>query len=92
VDTGWSWAAAESARVYALSGRGAEAQRGLDELLALSKRSHVSNYLLATVYAALGDKKHALDRLEQAYSERSFFFDFLKSDPQMDSLRSEPRF
>jgi eukaryotic-like serine/threonine-protein kinase len=92
VDPERTWAAAESARVYAPSGRRAEAQRGLDELLALSKRSRVSNYLLATFYTALGDKKHAQDSLEQAYSDRSFYFDFLKSDPQMDSLRSEPRF
>jgi hypothetical protein len=40
----------------------------LDELLALSKRSHISKYSLATVYAALGDKSRALDELEQAYA------------------------
>ncbi len=92
IDPGWGWAAAESVRVYALSGRRAEAQRVLDDLLALSKRSQVPKYSLATVYAALGDKSRALDELEQAYAEHSFFFDFLKSDPQIDSLRSEPRF
>jgi len=92
IDRGSIWAAAENARAYALSGRHAEAQRGLDDLLALSKRSQVSNYMLAEVYTALGDKTHALDRLEQANRERSFYFDFLKSDPQMDSLRPEPRF
>jgi tetratricopeptide (TPR) repeat protein len=47
IDPAWSWAAGESARAYALSGRHAEAQRGLDDVLELSKRSHVSNYLLA---------------------------------------------
>ena len=92
IDPGRIWAAADSARAHALSGRQAEAQRGLDDLLALSKRSQVPKYSLATVYAALGDKSRALDMLEQAYAERSFFFDFLKSDPEMDSLRSEPRF
>jgi eukaryotic-like serine/threonine-protein kinase len=92
IDPGWNWATTESARVDALSGRRAEAQRGLDDLLALSKHSVVSNYMLAGVYAGLGDKGRALDKLEQAFSERSFFFDFIKSDPDMDSLRAEPRF
>jgi serine/threonine protein kinase/tetratricopeptide (TPR) repeat protein len=92
IDPGRIWAAADSAGALALSGRHAEAQRALDDLLALSKRSHVPKYSLATVYATLGDKNRALDALEQSYADRSFFFDFIKSDPQMDSLRSEPRF
>jgi hypothetical protein len=50
----------------------------------------VSKYLIAAVYAALGDKNEALTRLEQAYSERSWYLGFLKSDPQLDSLRSGP--
>jgi predicted Zn-dependent protease len=92
VDPGWTFASAVIARAYALSGRRAEAQRTLDELLARSKHSHVSNYSLASVYAALGDKGRALDLLEKSFAERSQFFDFIKSDPEMDSLRSEPRF
>ncbi len=92
VDPGWYFPSAIIARAYALSGRRAEAQRTLDDLLALSKRSHVSNYSLASVYAALGDKGRALDLLEKSFGERSQFFDFIKSDPEMDSLRSEPRF
>jgi len=86
------WPAAVAARAYALSGRRTDAQRMLSELLALSKQSHVSRYSLATVYAALGDKNRALDYLEQSFAERSFFFDFIRSEPEMDSLRAEPRF
>jgi eukaryotic-like serine/threonine-protein kinase len=41
IDPGRIWAAADSAGALALSGRHAEAQRGLDDLLALSKRRHV---------------------------------------------------
>ncbi len=83
---------AELAHAYAASGRTADARQALAELLARSKTSHVSKYLIATVYAALGDKNEALTRLEQAYSERSWYLGFLKSDPELDSLRSEPRF
>lgn len=91
-DPKWHWPAAVVARSYTLSGRRAEAQRTLDGLLALSKQSHVSNYSLATIYAALGDKNRALDLLEKSFAERSFFFDFIRSEPELDSLRSEPRF
>jgi len=83
---------AELAHAYAESGRTAEARQALEELLARSKTGHVSKYLIATVYAALGEKSEALTRLEQAYSERSWYLGFLRSDPELDSLRSELRF
>jgi serine/threonine-protein kinase len=92
IEPRWGWAWAVCGRAYARSGRSDDAQRALEQLLALSKRSYVSKYSLATLYAALGDKGRALDALEQAYAERSFFLDFLKSDPELDNLRSEPRF
>jgi len=92
IDPRWSWASADMARAYVLSGRRAEAQRMLDELLERSKGSYVTKYSLARLYAALGDKNRALDELEQSFAERSFFFNFFRSDPEMDSLRSEPRF
>jgi len=82
----------ELAHAYAGSGRKAEARQALAELLERSKRGHVSKYIIATVYAALGDKNEALNRLEQAYAERSWYLAFLKVDPELDSLRSEPRF
>jgi tetratricopeptide (TPR) repeat protein len=91
-DPAWLFAQAESGRIYALWGRRTEAQHTLDDMIARSKRAHVSKYELATVYAALGDKDRALDNLEQAYAERSFFLDWIRLDPEVDSLRSEPRF
>jgi eukaryotic-like serine/threonine-protein kinase len=92
IDPRFNVARAESVRAFALSGKRAQAQRMFDDLLALSKSSHVSRYSLATIYAAFGENSHALDELEQAYAQRSFFLDFLKSDPELDTLRSEPRF
>jgi len=83
---------AELAHAYAISGRQAKAREMLEELLARSKRAHVSKYIIATVYAALGDKREALSRLEQAYDERSWYLIFLNLDPELDSLRAEPRF
>lgn len=83
---------AGEARVYALSGRRADALRTLDRLLALSQRTQVSKYAIATVYAALGDKDQAFARLNQAYDEHSFLLGSLQVDPELDPLRSDPRF
>jgi serine/threonine protein kinase/tetratricopeptide (TPR) repeat protein len=82
----------ELVRAYALSGRRADAQRALDQLLALSKRNQVSKYLLAIAYAALGEKDQAFARLDQAYAEHAFQMGSLRVDPALDPLRSDPRF
>jgi eukaryotic-like serine/threonine-protein kinase len=87
-----SWPLAEIAYDYALAGKSAEARQALRDLLDSSQRIHVAPYRIATVYAALGDKDQAFAQLEQAYAQRSFFMDFLKVDPELDGLRSDPRF
>jgi serine/threonine protein kinase/tetratricopeptide (TPR) repeat protein len=83
---------AELVRALALSGRRAEAQQALEELRSRAKHSHVSGYILATVYTALGDKSQAFAHLQQSYQQRSFFLALIKLDPEVDSLRSDPRF
>jgi len=80
------------ASYYARAGRPAEARQALAELLASAKRQYVSKYTIAAVYATMGDKDQAFAQLEQAYQDRSQWFAFMKVDPEMDSLRSEPRF
>ena len=75
-----------------MSGNREGARRTLAELEARSQRQYVSGYILATVYAALGDKEKALINLERAFTQRSFFLILMKLDPELDSLRSEPRF
>ena len=83
---------AEEARVYALSGRRAEALQELNRLLDLSKRMQVSKYVIATVYVSLGDNDKAFEYLDRAFQEHSFLLGFLKIDPEMDPLRKDPRF
>jgi serine/threonine protein kinase/tetratricopeptide (TPR) repeat protein len=87
-----SWPLEEIAREYALAGKLPDARQALRDLLARSQHSHVSPYGIAKVYAALGDKDQAFAQLEQAYSQRSVFIVDLKVDPELDSLRSDPRF
>jgi tetratricopeptide (TPR) repeat protein len=79
--------------VYALAGRRTEALGVLAELEDRSRKSYIPEVYLAVVHAGLGEKEQALALLQKAYEERSLFHHvFLKVDPQMDSLRSDPRF
>ena len=80
------------ARGYAVSGRRAEAERILAELIEMSKQKYVSPYPLATVYAALGDKERTFEWLEKVYQERSYYVVWLNIDPIFDSIRSDARF
>jgi tetratricopeptide (TPR) repeat protein len=77
---------------YAVMGDHPNAQRVLEELSELAKRSYVPSYYAATIYAGLGDKERALEWLEKAYEEHSTLLSYLKMDPRLDPLRSDPRF
>ena len=79
-------------QAYAASGQREEAQRVLDQVDELSKQKYATPYFRARIYAALGEFQQALHWLETAYQERSAPMAFLKIDPQLDNLRSEPRF
>jgi serine/threonine protein kinase len=79
-------------RAYALSGQTAKAREVLVELNRKSLKMNVTPYNVASIYSALGEKSAALDQLEKAYQERSFYLMWLSVDPQLDSLRSEPAF
>jgi eukaryotic-like serine/threonine-protein kinase len=78
--------------VYAASGRRGETQQVLDELKELAKQRYVSPYSVAAIYARLGDKDAAFEWLEKAYREGAYGILFLKSVPEWDGWRSEPRF
>jgi hypothetical protein len=47
---------------------------------------------IATVYAGLGDRDKAFEWLEKAYQERSPRLTWLKVEPMLDSIRSDPRY
>ena len=64
----------------------------LDKLRGRSKHRYVSPYFVATIYAGLGDRDQALKNLEETYADRNEMLGWLKVDPLMDSLRSDPRF
>ena len=81
------------AHAYIAIGKRTEAEKILRDLLRRSKKNYVSPYMIATIYAGLGDKNRALEFLEKAFQEKSPDIPyFLKADLRLDALRSDPRF
>ncbi len=78
--------------IYAASGRVRDAENTLRTLDDLTKKSYVSPYQKAVIYAGLGKKDEALKLLEKAFSERSLLAISLRFDPRLDVLRDDPRF
>src|SRR3989442_1149330 len=76
----------------AVAGRRDEAVRTLSELQELASQKYVSAYFRVLIYTALGEQDQALEWLEKAYEERSEWLVWLKVDPKLDRLRSDPRF
>src|SRR5437870_9605824 len=83
---------ADTGYVYAVSGKKDQALKVIDELKELSKRRYVSSYHVAMIYLGLKEKDQAFEWLENAYRERSDLLVYLKVEPRLDSLRSDPRF
>lgn len=78
---------------YALSGKRDGSQKIIAELSALDKNLSFASYHIATIYAGFPEKEQAFAWLQKAYEERDIFFNVrLKTDPKLDSLRSDPRF
>jgi TolB-like protein/DNA-binding winged helix-turn-helix (wHTH) protein/Flp pilus assembly protein TadD len=86
-------AVASLAHAYAVIGQPAEARKILRDLEQKSKTVYVSPYIIATIYAGLGEKDRAFEFLEKAYQQRSLDIAWhIKADLRMDNLRSDPRF
>lgn len=77
---------------YAVSGKKSEALRILNELKQQSKRTYVSPFNLAAISSGLGEKDQGFEWLEKAFEERSHWLVYLKVEPMLDGLRSDPRF
>ena len=77
-------AAATSARVYW--------QKRLEQDVEESKRELSTAFNMAEIFAQLGEKDQAFKWLQRAYEERYHMMLYLKSAPNLDPLRSDPRF
>jgi TolB-like protein len=57
-----------------------------------AERGELTAIIVATHALRLGDPKAALDWLERSYQNRDYWLLFINVDPEMDSIRSDPRF
>jgi len=87
-----AFAVASLGMVLGESGRKREARKLLEELQERSKQRYISPCLIALVQIGLGNRDQAIESLEQGYTDRDQGMMYLKVDPQMDDLRSDPRF
>jgi tetratricopeptide (TPR) repeat protein len=77
---------------FAMTGMVAEAEKSLHQLQELSARRYVPPYAIALIYLGMGNKNHGLEWLEKASADRSTSMAYLRVDPTLNGLRSEPRF
>ena len=76
----------------ARSGNRTEAEKLLKELKHEANRSYVQSYTLALINIGLGNKEEALDLLEKESASRSEVSSIFAIAPELDVLRTEPRF
>lgn len=67
-------------------------QRALDLYKETAKHEYVSPMAFAAIYAFLNQKDEAFVWLEKAYAEKSPALTYIKTDPEFENLRSDPRF
>jgi tetratricopeptide (TPR) repeat protein len=77
---------------YARAGQVKLARKSISQLEELVRKNGVGRYEIALVYAGLGKKQEALKWLEEAYDAHDVGLVYLKVDPCLDPLRSDPRF
>lgn len=77
---------------YAVSGKNEEARKIIEDLNRLERNKYVSSYDKALIHIGLEEQEKAFEYLNKAFLEKSSYLTYIKVDPKVDSLRSEPRF
>lgn len=80
------------AHVCARVGRREDAIQILRELEQRSKKQYVAAYDRAIIYAGLEEREQAFEWLNKAFEERSSWMAYLKVEPRLHRLCSEPEF
>lgn len=77
---------------YAAWGKRDEATEVLKRLLDLAQHRYVPSFHIGLMHMRLGDTDRAFEWFNKAYVERDFYLIYLKVDPRLDCIRSDPRF
>jgi len=80
------------AHALARAGRTAEAQRVIDDLIALAKSKFVSQSTIAMGYAGLGDKDKAFAWLDRSFESHDEAIYWTKNHPMFEPLHEDPRY
>jgi len=78
--------------VAALRGDPVEARKVLDQLQDRARTQYVSPVAMVGLQVTLGDIDAAFEGLERAYQERRGWMAYLKIEPMLVAIRSDPRF
>jgi tetratricopeptide (TPR) repeat protein len=78
--------------LYAVSGKPGEAMKSIAALKELSKQKYIPPHSVALIYIGLKEKDQAFIWLDRAYNDKGWYLAYLKVDPMLDDLRSDPRF
>lgn len=83
---------AKRAHVLAATGHQDEAREILNEIISKRDQHWVTAYEIAIIYSLLGDRDKGFEWLAQAENEHAVGFTFVRVDPHLENLRSDPRF
>ena len=77
---------------YARAGKLNEARAMIAQLQEHVQKEGVGRYEIALIYAGMNDKQNAFKWLDDAFEAHDVGLVYLKIDPCLDPLRSDPRF
>ncbi len=83
---------AQLGRPYALAGMQDKARAVLEDLTSHARSEHVGAHDLAILHAALGEADPAFEWLTRACDDHDVHVPYIKVNPRLDRLRSDPRF
>jgi TolB-like protein/tetratricopeptide (TPR) repeat protein len=83
---------ATSGGIYAACGKSDRAREVLKKLAGPYRNRYVCPYEIAVIHIGLGEKDEAFRSFEKGLQDRSICMPFLKVDPRLDPIRSDPRY